>query len=95
MHDFPCQEVVTARPCASRLVRYQAALGGNVTNACHLPVSLDEIGRSLASLLDGTRTHAEIARDLAAIPNAPAIRDVKKHLPGSLEWFARMGLLES
>ena len=94
VHDFPCEESVTARPCASRLVRYQAALGGDVTSACHLPVALDDIGRSLALLLDGNRTHEEIARDLSRLPGAPTLDEVRQYLPASLAWFARMGLLE-
>jgi SAM-dependent methyltransferase len=94
VYDFPCEETVTERPCASLLVRHQAAAGGDVTNACHLPVQLDEIGRALAVLLDGTRTVEAIAKELAVGPAAPSLEDVRKYLPSSLEWFARMGLLE-
>src|ERR1035437_4699661 len=54
VHDFPCQETVTERPRSSRLARYQAAGGGNVTNACHIPVELDPIARQLVHLLDRT-----------------------------------------
>ena len=94
VYEFPCQETVTARPCASLLVRHQAARGGNVTNACHLPVELDPIGRSLALLLDGTRTHEDLARALAALPDGPPLAEIRRHLPASLTWFARMALLE-
>ena len=94
VHDFPCQETVTERPRASRLARYQAAGGGNVTSACHIPVELDAIASHLVRLLDGTRTHEEIACELAAIEGAPGLDDVRRHLPGSLDWLARMALLE-
>ena len=94
VHGFPCQETVTARPRASRLARYQAAGGGNVTNACHIPVELDAIARHLVLLLDGTRTHDEIARELAAIAGAPSLEDIRRHLPNSLNWLARLALLE-
>ncbi len=94
VHDFPCQETVTERPRASRLARYQAAGGGNVTSACHIPVELDAIARHLMRLLDGTRTHGEIASELAAIEGAPGLEDVRRYLPGSLDWLARMALLE-
>jgi SAM-dependent methyltransferase len=94
VYDFPCEETVTARPRASRLVRHQAAMGGNVTNACHLPVELDEVGRRLAGLLDGSRGHEEIARDLAKMAGGPEFEEVRRHLGSSLEWFARMGLLD-
>ena len=94
VHDFPCQETVTERPRANRLARYQAAGGGNVTNACQIPVALDPIARHLVRLLDGTRTHDEVARELAGMGGAPSLEDVRRYLPGSLDWLARMALLE-
>ena len=94
VHDFPCQETVTERPRASRLARYQAAGEGNVTSACHIPVELDVIARHLVRLLDGTRTHEEIACELARIEGAPSLEDVRRYLPGSLDWLARLALLE-
>ena len=94
VHDFPCQETVTERPRASRLARYQAAGEGNVTSACHIPVELDVIARHLVRLLDGTRTHEEIACELAGIEGAPSLEDVRRYLPGSLDWLARLALLE-
>jgi SAM-dependent methyltransferase len=94
VYDFPCEESVSARPRASRLARYQAARGGNVTNACHIPVELDEVARQLVLLLDGTRTHPALARELSALPGAPPNREIRRHLPASLDWLARMALLE-
>jgi methyltransferase-like protein/trans-aconitate methyltransferase len=94
VHDFPCQETVTERPRASRLARYQAAGEGNVTSACHIPVELDVIARHLVRMLDGTRTREEIACELAGIEGAPSLEDVRRYLPGSLDWLARMALLE-
>jgi methyltransferase-like protein len=94
VHDFPCQETVTERPRASRLARLQATTGDNVTSACHSPVKLDAIAQQLVQLLDGTRTHEEIARELAALEGAPRFEEISRHLPGSLDWLARMALLE-
>ncbi len=94
VYDFPCQEEVTGRPRASALARYQSAAGGNVTNACHIPVQLDEIARQLVILLDGTRTVEAVARDLRSLPGAPPLKEIRRHLPASLEWLARMALLE-
>ena len=94
VHDFPCQETVTERPRASRLARYQAPGGGNVTSACHIPVELDVIARHLVRVADGTRTHDEIARELANIEGAPPLDDIRRYLPGSLDWLARLALLE-
>jgi hypothetical protein len=94
VYDFPCEETVTPQPVASRLVRYEAARGPQVTSACHTPVKLDEIARHLVVRLDGSRNQETIARELAAIPGAPPIEDIRRGLPGSLEWLARMALLE-
>jgi SAM-dependent methyltransferase len=79
VNEFPCEEEVTERPRASRLARYQAAQGGNVTNACHIPVELDDEARRLLLLLDGTRKVSE----LQGRPRA------------ALEWLAGAGLLEA
>ena len=94
VYDFPCEESVTARPCASRLARYQAAAGPMVTNLCHMPVQLDPVGCRLVLLLNGTRTAETLARRLAALPGAGPLRQIRRALPGSLEWMARMALLE-
>ncbi|HTX39769.1 MAG TPA: class I SAM-dependent methyltransferase [Bryobacteraceae bacterium] len=85
--EFPCQDSVTDRPRASRLVRYQAARSHFVSSACHVAVPLDEAERRLAKLLDGTCTHPEIAAAL----DAPGARD---WLEARLEWMAAQGLLE-
>jgi methyltransferase-like protein len=84
VYDFPCQDTVTARPTASRLARYQAATSAEVANACHINTPLDDTGRNLIQLLDGTRTHAEIAQ---ALPIDPEL------LPPLLEWMAASALL--
>ena len=85
---------MTARPAASRLVRHEAARGPQVTSACHTPVKLDEVARHLVCLMDGTRDVEALAQDLAAIEGAPPVEDIRRGLPGSLQWLARMALLE-
>jgi methyltransferase-like protein len=85
---------VTARPSASRLARYQAATSALVTNLCHMPVQLDEVGRHLLLLLDGTRTPNDIVRALSSIPGAGSVNEIRRALPASLEWMAGMALLE-
>ena len=94
VHSFPCEETATDKPRASRLARYMAARTNLVTNACNLPVSLDEGVRRLIVLLDGTRTHDEIARALASESDAPAFKEIRNCLPSSLSWLAQMALLE-
>ena len=59
-----------------------------------LPVELDASARYLVCLLDGTSIHQEIARVLAALDGAPSLTDIRCYLPGSLDWLARMALLE-
>ena len=94
VHDFPCEESVNERPRASRLARYQAESGTVVTSACHVPVQLDAIAARLVRLLDGTRNHHQLACDLAGTEGAPGLEEIRRHLPGSLDWLARMALLE-
>ena len=93
VHDFPCQETVTERPRADRLARYQARDSSTVCNASHVNLQLDEAGRRIVLLLDGTRGHEDIALALAAALGSP-VDQVREHLPSSLAWMARMGLLE-
>jgi methyltransferase-like protein/2-polyprenyl-3-methyl-5-hydroxy-6-metoxy-1,4-benzoquinol methylase len=85
--DFPCQDSVTERPRSSRLVRYQAARSPDVTSACHTAVQLDDVGRRLVQLLDGTRNHDEIAVALNAGNSGELLRP-------ALEWMAAHALLE-
>jgi SAM-dependent methyltransferase len=87
VYDFPCQDIVTARPRASRLVRHQAGRSRYVTSACHMAVELDETARSLVQLLDGARTHHQIARAVGAGRSLEGVR-------ATLEWMASRGLLE-
>lgn len=94
VYAFPCQETVTARPAASALARLEASESLTVTSLCHRVVKLDEIGRRLLLLLDGSRDHATISAELAAIPGAPRGSEIREYLPQSLEWMARMALLE-
>jgi methyltransferase-like protein len=94
VYDFPCEEAVTELPRASRLARWHAARGSVVCSACHTPVQLDEIGLRLLLLLDGTRDHDALARELAELPAMPELRQVRRHLAESLGWMAGMGLLE-
>lgn len=94
VHDFPYQRTVTAKPAVSRLARYQAGSTASVTNLCHQTVQLDENGRKLLMLLDGSRDHAAIARDLASTPGSPRLEEIETHLPGNLERLAKMALLE-
>jgi SAM-dependent methyltransferase len=82
VHDFPCEETVTARPRASALARWQAARSSQVLSACHTPVELEEADLRLLRLLDGSRDQEELARACGFVPDE------------ALTWFARMGLLE-
>ena len=41
-----------------------------------------------------SRTNRQIARELSPTAGMPSARDVRRYLPGSLDWLARMALLE-
>jgi hypothetical protein len=94
VHDFACQRTVSDRPMASRLARYHARESMRVPTVRHGLVELDEPGRQLLLLLDGTRTHGMIANDMARVEGAPGEDEIVRALPNSLEWMARMGLME-
>jgi SAM-dependent methyltransferase len=94
VYDFPCEELVSEKPRASRLVRHQAELSIYVTSACQHVVKLDEVGRHLVCLMDGTRDHNQLVKDLAKVPGMPPAKQIRADLPASLEWLARMTLLE-
>jgi methyltransferase-like protein len=87
LFDFPCQKTVTERPRANRLVRYQAARSNVVTSAYHMSTNLDEVSRRVVELLDGTRTHDEIAASLQ-------VEQARESLGPCLERMALHGLLE-
>jgi methyltransferase-like protein len=92
---YPCELSVSVRPKGLRLARYQATQSDYVTNACHMPVKLDEVGRCILYLLDGSRTVSELARDLAISPEHPPLEEIERHLPESLQWMAKHALLEA
>lgn len=62
----PCTPRVTARPQVTRLVREQARAGVSVTSQHHEAVALDLLGRSLASLLDGSHDRDALLGELLA-----------------------------
>jgi len=57
----------SARPVASPLARLQAERGDKVTNLRHEPVAMDEIGRRILPLLDGSRDWEGLAATLAQL----------------------------
>ena len=98
---------VSARPCASRLARAQAAAGiGHVATPRHMPMGLDAFAARLVTYLDGTRSVEQIAatltRDVAAgklrIEGAPRGTGLAKLIQDNcarlLRQFARHGVLE-
>ena len=94
VHDFACQRTVTERPAGSRLARYQARESNQVSIVRHGLVELDEPGRQLLLLLDGTRDHHSIAREMARMEGTLPLEEIERGLPDSLARFAALGLLE-
>jgi hypothetical protein len=58
-------------------------------------LELDELSRQLVRLLDGSRTHRQIAAEFARVPGAPSLEEIEQRLPATLEWLARAALLEN
>jgi SAM-dependent methyltransferase len=94
VYDFPCQEIVTTRPRASRLVRWQSLRSQYVSCAGHASAQMDDMARALVQLLDGDRDMDAVAVEIARLPGAPPLDDVRRILPERLEWMAGMGMLE-
>jgi SAM-dependent methyltransferase len=80
---FPCAAAPAERPAVSALARYQLRSGRFVTTLCHRTVELDDRTALLASLADGTRDRAALAREWG--------KDAAK----ALDWLAAMALLEA
>ncbi len=88
---------VTARPRASVLARTQLAHGrDDVTTQRHFTVNLaDELARQVVQLLDGTRSHAEVAAALTERMNVKGLQDgLPEKLAVSLRMLARLSLLD-
>jgi methyltransferase-like protein len=79
-----------ARPRAFAVARLQAARGARVTNLRHEMVGLDDDGRAMLPLLDGSQPRA--ALEARAFPGQPR-EDASKALDDALKRFARQALL--
>src|SRR2546423_2576634 len=108
-HEFTLE--VSERPVASRLARAQARRGEVITTRLYKNIRLDDaLGRQLLLLLDGTRDHAAILREMRALVEAGFERSSQMEeisgekeeflnaLPAQLEEklaeLARLGLLK-
>jgi SAM-dependent methyltransferase len=94
-YRFPCQTSVSERPRASAFARHQAKRSAEITSLVQNLVEMDESGRRLVELLDGTRDHAALIHDMAEGPNAPTPEEIADQLPTRLQYLARLGLLEA
>ena len=79
-----------ARPRAFAVSRLQAARGANVTNLRHEMVALDDVGRALLPLLDGSRSRAALEAQAFA---GQAQEAASKAMDDALTQFARQALL--
>lgn len=95
VYDFPCEESVSEMPRAARLARWQADRSEPVVCAGHGVVQLDDTGRALLLLLDGTRDFEAIARALSEAEGAASLEQIRELLPDRLAWLAGKGLLEA
>jgi hypothetical protein len=79
------------RPRVDEYTRTRARIDGRVASQRHSILSLDDpLSRRAVSLMDGTRTRASIARELATLPGAP--RDVPRALDALLDELGRASL---
>ena len=90
----PFSTELSERPTASPLARLQVAQGETrLISLAHAVAEVaDPAGRELISILDGSRTHAELAEHMAGFTGAP-LGDVETKLQERLESLARMPML--
>jgi 2-polyprenyl-3-methyl-5-hydroxy-6-metoxy-1,4-benzoquinol methylase/methyltransferase-like protein len=93
VHPPELAATAPARPLAPAIVRWQAARGGGITNLRHETLQLDDRdAMRLLTLLDGTRTHDDLAQALATGPGG-ADTDGSARITAYLAHFAMHGLL--
>jgi hypothetical protein len=81
------------RPVASRLARWQAARGPEITSLAYATVIMEEpAARLLISLLDGTRDRAALRAEFA---ERTGVRLSPEDLEANLEQLARLFILET
>jgi SAM-dependent methyltransferase/methyltransferase-like protein len=100
LHPPRLTTVINERPLASRLARHQAETGELITNLRHAHIVLeDEVARRFLRLVDGTRTIAELVRDLRADTANQAGRGMDEITPEivdrNLRVLGRLGLLHA
>jgi len=83
------------RPVASPLARWQAARGTPLTSLRHITIATDgDLERRLISMLDGTRTRANLAAELASLFSADkSTEDLLTELDTTLKSLGRLSLL--
>ncbi len=100
LHGF--MPAPAAAPCdmprATSLARAQASTPGwPVTNAFHLALDVDEWGRSLLAVMDGSRSSDALAAHLLAALKAADIQatagQAAQHAHAYVDFFRRQGLL--
>jgi SAM-dependent methyltransferase len=95
VYDFPCESSVSARPRATRLARWQAERSKPLVCSGHGVVQLDDAGRRLLLLLDGTRDFESLVSALSLSEEAVSQEQIRELLPQRLAWLAGKGLLEA
>jgi SAM-dependent methyltransferase len=94
-HRMPfvsCRPGQVERPVTSRLARWQAAHGTELTSLAYTTVKIEEpAARTLITLLDGTRDRAAIREEFAS---RTGLRLSAEDLEANLEQLARMFVLE-
>ena len=94
-YRFPCHSSVSERPRASAIARHQAQSSPQIVNLVQTLVDMDEFGRRLLLLLDGTRDHAALIHDLAEGLDSLTPEEIADVLPSRLQQIAAIGLLEA
>ena len=96
LHPRAAVALAGDRPTASAYVRWQARHGVAVTNLRHETIALREVSAvRLLALLDGTRTRAELAAEMAFVLPGWAPHVIAQRVEECLAQFAKLALLVS
>ncbi len=94
VEPLPFQTTISDRPEASALARLQIARGGErLITLAHTVLPVDNpAARSFITLLDGSRTQAEIVEEMSRLTGAP-VSDVAPQVAEKLSELAKMPML--
>lgn len=85
--ELPCAAVAGTHPRGAAVARWYAMKGPNVTNLAHEVVQLNDLGRQVLLLADGTRDRSALADEVSKLATKNAIiltSDAERLMPAEM-----------